>query len=75
MKVAGVAALLASTGLVAAAPGGGWGNKGKSSSAWTTSTCSTDYKTYTKTEEKPYTTTEYKTYYKPETKYCTSFLH
>lgn len=57
---------LASSGLVAAVPGGGWNHW--TSSCWTSSTCSAVYKTKTKTSEVPYTTVVTTTVYKPETK-------
>lgn len=63
-----VLALLASTGLVAAAPGGGGGgHKGGhlTSSCWTSSTCKATSYTKTETKTKPVTVTSTKTVYKP----------
>lgn len=57
-------ALLASTGIVSAVPGGGWG---KTSSCITSSTCKATYYSKTETKEVPVTITETQTVYKPET--------
>jgi hypothetical protein len=62
-----VLALIASSGLVAAVPGGGWGGKGHmTSSCWTKSTCAASTYYSTETEKKPETVTKVYTSYKTE---------
>ena len=61
-----VMGLLASTGIVAAHPGNGWGNKGHTtSSCWTSSTCKATYWTESTAKTTPVTVTSTKTIYKP----------